>query len=49
MFIERIDVYPKEQKNLKVIKSITFKFPIYYTSVCVILQSFNMKLNTTKI
>ena len=30
MFIERIDVYPEEQKNGKVIKSITFKFPIYY-------------------
>ena len=30
MFIERIDVYPEEQKNGKVIKSITFKFPVYY-------------------
>ena len=30
LFIERIDVYPEEQDNGKLIKSITFKFPIYY-------------------
>ena len=30
LFIERIDVYPEEQDNGKMIKSITFKFPVYY-------------------
>lgn len=30
LFIERIDIYPEEQDNGKMIKSITFKFPIYY-------------------
>lgn len=30
LFIERIDVYPEEQDNGKLIKSITFKFPVYY-------------------
>lgn len=30
MFIERIDVYLEEQDSGKMIKSITFKFPIYY-------------------
>ena len=30
LFVERIDIYPEEQDNGKMIKSITFKFPIYY-------------------
>lgn len=30
LFIGRIDVYPEERDNRKLIKSITFKFPIYY-------------------
>lgn len=30
LFIERIDVFPEEQDSGKMIKSITFKFPIYY-------------------
>lgn len=30
LFIERIDVFPEEQANGKMIKSITFKFPIFY-------------------
>lgn len=30
LFIERIDVYPEKQDSGKMIKSITFKFPVYY-------------------
>lgn len=30
LFIERIDVYPEKQESRKMIKSITFKFPVYY-------------------
>lgn len=30
LFIERIDVFPEEQANGKMIKSITFRFPIFY-------------------
>lgn len=30
LFIDRIDLYPEEQPDGKVVKSITFKFPVFY-------------------
>lgn len=30
-FIDRIDLYPEEQPDGKVVKSITFKFPVFYS------------------
>ncbi|MGN0631989.1 MAG: hypothetical protein ACI4JN_11755 [Ruminococcus sp.] len=36
-FIERVDIYPKQQENGSILKHIKFKFPVYFDEKCVVI------------